>query len=627
VIRQGERGDQLFLVVSGRLEVTQAREGGHVRLGEVHRGEHFGEGALLSPTLRMADVRALTDCRLLSLSRESLDRFLARHPAQRDLMLAALEQRVAWAKKRSYRPDRDTILQLLANATDCADFHALSALAEEVEWVTVPRGDQLIRQGDPGDCLYVVVTGRLRVYGISEGHEVPIAEIGPGETVGEMSLLSSEPRSANVAAQRDAELLRLSKAGFAWLVEEHPRVMTGFSRTLVDRLSRGIRARSAVTQLRQLPVATPEECDEITKTPNLVLRNLRITQMYHRLSLEMTLLIGHQDANWCTFACNASKTAGYSIRGEELPLIDVLQLARRSQRVARMTDGAHQMLKRAGLLETVDDILESVSGCISAGNLKVFAEIAPVFARMIQTFAHDAEYDRAKLEAFTSKLRRGPTASGGQDLLAEAMTHYYDAMFELGAKRKAELILLANAKVGLHEQQRLQPDIVDALNAPLQKGLGGKLSGALTRPFRRVLPRVVANGVQGLLDGRERALTERGTAVWRRLVTRSMMTLRLPYGKVYLGRDMPRLPNEELFPDVLQRLELPELVALVKEYDYTADDLSGSGAADWGHLPDRMNFILDLFRSRQKSLELFDQPFLYQQRLDMAADRVPKGRL
>ena len=49
--------------------------------------------------------------------------------------------------------------------------------------------------------------------------------------------------------------------------------------------------------------------------------------------------------------------------------------------------------------------------------------------------------------------------------------------------------------------------------------------------------------------------------------------------------------------------------------------------SDWGHLPDRMNFILNLFRSRQKSLELFDQPFLNEQRLEMAADRIPVGRL
>jgi hypothetical protein len=142
-----------------------------------------------------------------------------------------------------------------------------------------------------------------------------------------------------------------------------------------------------------------------------------------------------------------------------------------------------------------------------------------------------------------------------------------------------------------------------------------------------VLPARITRAVEEVMNERERELLGRATAIWRRMVTRSMMTLRLPYGKVHLGRDMPRLPSEELFPDVLQRLELPELVALVKQYDYTQDALTGSGASDWGDIADRMNFILDLFRSRQKSLELFDQPFLYEQRLEMAADRVPVGRL
>ena len=90
---------------------------------------------------------------------------------------------------------------------------------------------------------------------------------------------------------------------------------------------------------------------------------------------------------------------------------------------------------------------------------------------------------------------------------------------------------------------------------------------------------------------------------------------------------MPRLPTDRLFPDMLQRLEHRELVDIVKRYDYTADTVVGSGASDWGSLADRMNFIVDLFRSRQKSLELFDEPFLYEQRLDMLADRVPTGVL
>lgn len=628
VIRQGEPGEQMFLVHSGRLAVEQqGADGREVRLGVVHKGEYFGEGALLDRSVRMASVRALERTRVLSLSRANLEAFFQRNAPLRESLLAALQHRLSWARARQFRPSTETVLQILADATGCSVQDGLGALEQEVEWMTLPRGDILMRQGEAGDSLFFIVSGRLRVFGGPPGGEVSIAELGPGETVGEMSLLSEEPRSASVSALRDTELLRLSREGFDWLIAAHPRVMAKVARALVDRLACGLRARSAVTQLRSAPLATPEDCDEITRTENLVLRNLKITQMYHRLSLEMTLLIGHQDANWCTFACNASKTAGYSIRGEELPLVEVLNLLSRHRRGSQIIQLTRARLERAGVKARIDQILDAVSVCISSGNLKVFAEIAPIFARFIQKFCQAQEYDRARLERFRATLRPGPSDAGGQDLLAEAMTHYHDAMFEPSPKRKAELILLANAKVGLHEQTRLQPDIVDALNAPIQTGLGGALSGALLGSARRALPARLAARATRALDAREQELLAQATAVWRRLVTRSMMTLRLPYGKVYLGRDMPRLPSEELFPDVLQRLELPELVALVKKYDYTQDDLTGSGASDWGYLPDRMNFILDLFRSRQKSLELFDQPFLYQQRIDVASNRVPAGRL
>jgi len=629
VVAEGDAGDAMYMVVAGKLEVFQRDAGGReVRLGVVHKGEHFGEAALLDDARRMATVRALEPCRLLSLSRAHLAAFCERDPALRASLLASLELRVQWARARQFRPARATVMGVLADATGATDARALEALEEEVEWVTLPRGDRLITQGEPGDCMFVVVSGRLRVFAGWGDQDTSIAEIGPGETVGEMALLSDEPRSAHVEALRDTELLRLSKAGFQQLVEAHPRLMARVARTMVERLSRGIRARSAVTQLRAAPLATPQDCAGIARTDNLVLRNLKITQMYHRLSLEMTLLIGHQDANWCTFACNASKTAGYAIRREELPLYDVLApMLRRRPRIGRAIARAQGTFDRIGLRARVDDMLDDVSRCISEGNLKVFAEIAPIFAGFIGRFHDAVEYDRTELEAFVRTLKPGPTPAGGQDLLAEAMTHYHDAMFERAPKRKAELILLANAKVGLHEQQRLQPNIVEGLDAPIRAGLGGVLGRAATAPLRRVLPRRVGAAIEAAMNAQERALLARATSVWRRMVTRRMMTLRLPYGKVRLGRDMPRLPNDELFPDVLQQLELPELVALVREYDYTADTLTGSGASDWGNLADRMNFILDLFRSRQKSLELFDQPFLYQQRLDMTANRVPVGRL
>jgi CRP-like cAMP-binding protein len=502
-------------------------------------------------------------------------------------------------------PDRSVLISKLSECLGGLEPAALACLAEEVRWETLPRGAVLMRQGEPGECLYFVVSGRLRAYGVrDDGTELSIAEIGPGETIGEMALISNESRSASVDALRDSELLRLSKAGFDRLLSEQPRTMAIFTRIIVERLNRRIRARAMITQLRAMPLVTVADCEDVIRTENLILRNLKITQMYHRLSLELTMLLGHADANWCTFACNASKTAGYSIRREEILMWELLALMRRSRLFQRPISAMHRAVARTALAARFEHILQAVSDTISAGNLKVFAELAPIFARMIQTFHQDEEYDADKIARFLSTLTPGATEGGGQDTLAEAIGHYYEAIFEQRPKKKTELLLLANIKVGLHEQMRLQPNIVAALEAPLAIGLGG------------AVPKVV-----------ERTLLTRMTRFWRRVVTRSLMTLRLPYGDLRLGADVPELPHARMYADMLQTLDDSELVQIVKNYDGSQLTRHHTRAADWGELDDRMRFIVNLFRSRQKSLELFDQPFLYEQRLEMEANRVPLGEL
>src|SRR5260370_15709535 len=80
----------------------------------------------------------------------------------------------------------------------------------------------LFRQGERADALYVVSSGRLRVSASDRpGHERILAFLGPGELVGEMGLLSAEPRSATAVASTDADLLQLRKSDFDTLVADN----------------------------------------------------------------------------------------------------------------------------------------------------------------------------------------------------------------------------------------------------------------------------------------------------------------------------------------------------------------------------------------------------------------------
>ncbi|MGO9602045.1 MAG: patatin-like phospholipase family protein [Candidatus Binataceae bacterium] len=113
----------------------------------------------------------------------------------------------------------------------------LEAIAAQCDWFSLPGGQLLFRQGDKDDSLYVVLSGRLGAFlRNDEGKEVLIRQMPAGETVGEMAVLSGDPRSATVLALRDTELVRLSKPAFDRLIDDHPKSLRFVTDLLVRRL-------------------------------------------------------------------------------------------------------------------------------------------------------------------------------------------------------------------------------------------------------------------------------------------------------------------------------------------------------------------------------------------------------
>ena len=112
-----------------------------------------------------------------------------------------------------------------------------STIMNATERVDLRAGENLFEVGDTGDAIYVVNTGSLGVYypGPS-GYPQLSAVIKPGETVGEMAVISGEPRSATVTAIRDCNLIKLTKVEFDRLVHSKPVIMNELNRLLVHRL-------------------------------------------------------------------------------------------------------------------------------------------------------------------------------------------------------------------------------------------------------------------------------------------------------------------------------------------------------------------------------------------------------
>jgi NTE family protein/lysophospholipid hydrolase len=109
-------------------------------------------------------------------------------------------------------------------------------LARELEPVNVAAGEVIFRQGDAGEGLFVVVSGRLRVSVAADGPELALRDLGRGAIVGEMALVTDRPRAATVRAVRDSDLLLLRVPSFMALLERSPALVSGVMRLLVDRL-------------------------------------------------------------------------------------------------------------------------------------------------------------------------------------------------------------------------------------------------------------------------------------------------------------------------------------------------------------------------------------------------------
>jgi hypothetical protein len=381
------------------------------------------------------------------------------------------------------------------------------------------------------------------------------------------------------------------------------------------------------------------EVEQIAALADPALRNLQITQSYFELSQAMTVRTG-PNANWCTLATWASRQAGQSIRKEdlrrtlEMALDELIHLGRAGDDLAREIRAAGAAGEpeeiRAAARHALDlrPAVERASDAVGRGNHKVFAEIGREFARFEAELLQDAQPDEAKLERFCQGLRPGEPPDG-QCYLRQAFTRYYQALFEDDPKVRAELLLCANLEIGLHEQTRLQPEIAEALDAAFVSGTQFTLH--LLRasfPFqglfaaagwliRRLLgrPARLDQAIQALLAAIQREM--------RHALTQTMMTIHFPPDWIVkLGDDL-----RAGFPPSLRQIADPELRALLAQVDPTPDSTSGSGAADWADLPDRLHFIADLFRCFQETPELFDAPFNPEQTATLKAGRMPDGRL
>jgi predicted acylesterase/phospholipase RssA len=159
---------------------------------------------------------------------------------------------------------------------------ALDEVLEHLEWLLVPGGQAICRCGDAGDCLYLVYSGRLAIVREAEGgKDVVIGEVGRGDTVGEIAVLTGKPRTATVRSLRDVVLARLPQEAANALLMKHPGALLAITRTLagwLDHTAHPEKSRSCLA-LAVVPVGGPaaEFVDRLVESLSALGPTLRLS--------------------------------------------------------------------------------------------------------------------------------------------------------------------------------------------------------------------------------------------------------------------------------------------------------------------------------------------------------------
>ena len=229
IFHRGDESDGLYLITSGSLSLLANREdGSHDVVSEKSTDGVIGEVGLFTGEPRAHTALSKTAVNLVCIPKAAFQSLVSNNPA--------VHKQIGMAIQEELRRNRLTEIlpQLFGDGLTDNEITDIESFGK---WIHVAGGDFLMRQGEDGNSMYLVVSGRLQALSAREdGSSHVLGEIVPGETVGEMALFSNEPRSVDVKASRDSYVIEFSKEAFEELSEKYKRIMMMVCQLVIRRL-------------------------------------------------------------------------------------------------------------------------------------------------------------------------------------------------------------------------------------------------------------------------------------------------------------------------------------------------------------------------------------------------------
>ncbi|XP_076447475.1 cAMP-dependent protein kinase regulatory subunit isoform X1 [Babylonia areolata] len=192
IIQQGDEGDNFYVIDQGEVDVYVNND--HVTtIGE---GGSFGELALIYGTPRAATVKAKNDVKLWGIDRDSYRRILMG----------------STIRKRKIYEDFLSKVSILENL----DKWERLTVADALEPVQFEDGEEIVKQGEPGEDFFIILEGSAAVLQRRADNEesVEVGRLGTSDYFGEIALLLDRPRAATVVARGPLKCVKLDRARF-----------------------------------------------------------------------------------------------------------------------------------------------------------------------------------------------------------------------------------------------------------------------------------------------------------------------------------------------------------------------------------------------------------------------------
>lgn len=224
IVREGDEGRSLFVVVSGAVRVFKKTGESLAALGP---GAFFGEMALIVPKPRRASVEATQTSHVIEISRDEIDRLAQTYPHVLEVLRGFTEERL--------------LNNLMLTSPLFTPFapEERKQLMERFSPMDFEDGAVVIEEGTEGEGLYMILSGAAEVVrGTESGEEACIATMGEGDIFGEIALLTHSVSTAQVRVTRSLRTLCLPKGVFNELIMTHPQILMLVSELSESRLNR-----------------------------------------------------------------------------------------------------------------------------------------------------------------------------------------------------------------------------------------------------------------------------------------------------------------------------------------------------------------------------------------------------